>query len=66
MQSTMTKVLENLKNTAIGRCRERIQLASQKAKELMADEKCSLAKEREPCIIDNHGMTTAFKRRHGL
>jgi hypothetical protein len=66
MQDDMTKIIEKMKNAAIGRCRERIELASQRAKERMADGKCCVIKEKEFYTIENHGMTTIFKRRHGL
>lgn len=62
----MARIIEKIKNEAIGRCRERIEMASHRAKVLMAEEKNRPPIDKEYHTAEDHGMTSAFKRRHGL
>jgi len=65
MASNFNGILEKLKGNAIGRCRERIDLAADKARGVLngkrpEDPKNSPPKKEPP------GMTSLMKRQHGL
>jgi hypothetical protein len=66
----MTRDINNkigkLKDVAIGRCRERIEQAACKAKELMNRPKPEGEKEGTPNYTQPSGITSFFKKRHGL
>jgi hypothetical protein len=60
------KKIGKLKDIAIGRCRERIELAACKAKELMNNPAPEGKNERCRYNGQSSGMTSFLKRRHGL
>ena len=65
MASNFNGILEKLKDNAVGRCRERIELAADKAKGVLNGKKpedpMDSPPKREP-----PGMTSYMKRQHGL
>jgi len=66
----MTRDINNkigkLKDMAIGRCRERIEQAACRAKELMNKPTSEGQKEGPPNYTQPSGMTSFLKKRHGL
>jgi len=58
--------IDKLKDMAIGRCRERIELAASKAKELMNNPLPEGKDERRRYNNQPSGMTSFLKRRRGL
>ena len=60
------KKIGKLKNIAIDRCRERIEQAACKAKELMNKPKSEGQKEGTTHYTQPSGMTSFIKKRHGL
>jgi hypothetical protein len=66
MKENLIKIIGSLKAETVGRCRERIDQASQKAKEIMGREGCSCRKDVKSCCHEKPGVTTILKRRHGL
>jgi hypothetical protein len=65
MASNFNGILEKLKDNAVGRCRERIELAADKAKGVLngkkPEDRTDSPPKREP-----PGMTSYMKRQHGL
>ncbi|PKL58288.1 MAG: hypothetical protein CVV34_03065 [Methanomicrobiales archaeon HGW-Methanomicrobiales-5] len=66
MVQDILQAINSLKNTAVGRCRQRIEEAARKACELrgsgqMEEEKKQSESCKPPC-----GVTSILKRRHGL
>jgi len=55
-----------LKDMAIGRCRERIEQAACRAKELMNKPKSEGQKEGTANYTQPSGITSFLKKRHGL
>ena len=55
-----------LKDMAIGRCRERIEQAACKAKELMNKPKSEGQKQETANYTQSSGITSFLKKRHGL
>jgi hypothetical protein len=55
-----------LKDLAIDRCREQIEQARIKAKELINGESFERQKEKKPNHIQLYGVTSFLKKRHGL
>jgi len=55
-----------LKDLAIDRCRERIEQAKLKAKELMNGEGLERQKEKKTNHIQPYDVTSFLKKRHGL
>jgi len=60
------KKIGKLKDIAIGRCRERIELAACKAKELMNNPAPEGKNEKYQYNSQSSGMTSFLKRKHGL
>ena len=60
------KKIGKLKDIAIGRCRERIEQAACRAKELMNKPNPEGKDERYRYTNQTPGMTSFLKRRHGL
>jgi hypothetical protein len=58
--------IEKLKGMAIGRCRERIDQAACRAKELMNRSGSEEQPEQKITSIESYGMTSCLKKRHGL
>ncbi len=59
-------IIESLKAETVGRCRERIEQASKKAKKIIGEGQCSRPAANRECSIGNHSVTGALRRRHGL
>jgi hypothetical protein len=66
MSQDSEKKIGKLKDMAIGRCRERIEQAACKAKELMNKPKYEGQKEGTTNYTQPSGMTSFLKKRHGL
>jgi len=66
MSQDSEKKIGKLKNIAIDRCRERIEQAACKAKELMNKPSPEGKDERYRYTNQTPGMTTFLKKRHGL
>jgi len=60
------KKIDKLKDIAIGRCRERIEMAACKAKELMNNPTPEGKDKAYRYTSQPAGMTSFLKRRHGL
>jgi len=60
------KKIGKLKDIAIGRCRERIEQAACKAKELINNSSPERKEERYRYNNQPSGMTSFLKRKHGL
>jgi hypothetical protein len=61
----ITKIISSLQTTAVNRCRERLDEAAIRARDLISrgeggDEKCAAYNTPE------YGVTSLLKRRHGL
>ncbi|MGD1005018.1 MAG: hypothetical protein ABR887_06295 [Methanoregulaceae archaeon] len=66
MAHDINKKIERLKDVAIGRCRERIEQAACKAKELLNRPKPEGPKEGDANYPQPSGVTSFLKKRHGL
>jgi hypothetical protein len=66
MAGDIDKKIVKLKDLAIDRCRERIEQAKLKAKELMNGEGLEGQKEKKTNHIQPYGVTSFLKKRHGL
>jgi hypothetical protein len=66
MSQDSEKKIGKLKDMALGRCRERIEQAACKAKELMNKPKSEGQKEGTTHYTQPSGMTSFLKKRHGL
>jgi hypothetical protein len=66
MVQDILKAIDALKNTAVGRCRQRIEEAAQKARELRGDREAEEAKKQSGSCEPRCGVTSILKRRHGL
>jgi hypothetical protein len=66
MVNDIIKAIDALKNTAVARCRERIEEAALKARGLRSGDPVE-AKKESPGSSERHcGVTSILKRRHGL
>jgi hypothetical protein len=65
MPQDLNKLIEKIKASAVDRCRDRLDAAACKARGSIAT---STAENRKnfPPDIETHGVTSAFKKRHGL
>jgi hypothetical protein len=66
MGGDIDKKIVRLKDLAIDRCRERIEQAKLKAKDLMNGEGLERQKEKKTNHIQPYGVTSFLKKRHGL
>jgi hypothetical protein len=66
MSGDIDKKIVRLKDLAIDRCRERIEQAKLKAKDLMNGEGLERQKEKKTNHIQPYGVTSFLKKRHGL
>ena len=66
MAGNINNQIGKLKDIAIGRCRERIEQAACKAKELMNRPKPEGEKEGTANYTQPSGITSFLKKRHGL
>lgn len=66
MTRDITAIIETIRNNAVGRCRERIEKASRKARELAASGHKADVKKEPLNSEPQCGVTSILKRRHGL
>jgi hypothetical protein len=66
MVKDITKTINALRCTAVGRCRERLEMAAQKAKDILKNGQQEEKKETAPSTEEQYGVTSLMKRRHGL
>lgn len=66
MAGDLDNNIVKLKDLALDRCRERIERAKFKAKELINGEGLNRQKEKERDSVQSYGMTSFLKKRHGL
>jgi hypothetical protein len=66
MARDINNKIDMLKGLAIYRCRERIEQAKCKAKELINGENPKKQKEYPPNHTQAYGVTSVLKKRHGL
>jgi hypothetical protein len=66
MARDINNKIERLKDLAINRCRERIEQAKCKAKELINGENPKKQKEDNPSHTQPYDVTSFLKKRHGL
>ena len=66
MQDNILTIIGTLKAETIGRCRERIDLASKKAQEIVGKGQPACRAGSQAQEVERHGVTEIIKRRHGL
>jgi hypothetical protein len=66
MAQDINKKIEKLKDMAVGRCRERIDQAACKAKELLNRPKTEGRKKEDADYPQSSGITSFLRKRHGL
>jgi hypothetical protein len=66
MVKDITKTINALRCTAVGRCRERLEQAAQKAKGILKNGQQEEKKETAPPSEEQYGVTSLMKRKHGL
>lgn len=65
MPQDLTKLIEKIKASAVERCRDRIDAAASKARELLKTNTAENGKDSSPGT-ETHGVTSVLKKRHGL
>lgn len=66
MPKDFTATIGALRDAAVGRCRDRIEQAAIRARDLVGSGKpADTAEERHPCGKE-YGVTSVLKQRHGL
>jgi len=66
MARDMTKIIDTLRDTAVGRCRERLEQAALRAKGLIRNGNSTGKSESPPAKAPEYGVTSLLKRKHGL
>jgi hypothetical protein len=66
MVNDLTGTINALRCAAIGRCRERLDLAAQKAKGLLSNSQPLNLNDKTPPCKEQYGVTSLMKRKHGL
>lgn len=66
MAKDITKTINALRCIAVGRCRERLDEAAEKARGILKNGQPAEQKERSSSGEEQYGVTTLMKRRHGL
>lgn len=66
MVQDIITAINALKNTAVGRCRQRIEEAAQKARELRGGGAAEDGTTRSESCKPPCGVTSILKRKHGL
>jgi hypothetical protein len=66
MVKDITKTINALRCTAVERCRERLEQATQKAKDILKTGQPEEKKEKIPPCEEKYGITSLMKRKHGL
>lgn len=64
MAKDYTTVIRSLQATAVNRCRQRLDEAAARAKDLMG--RGENGDEKAPAYGTDYGVTSVLKRRHGL
>jgi len=66
MARDLTAIIETMRSNAVGRCRERIEQAAQKARDMAAGGRRDDTMKEPPHSEPQCGVTSILKRRHGL
>lgn len=66
MVNDLTGTINALRCAAVGRCRERLDQAAQKAKGLMSNDQLPDRNDKSPPCKEQSGVTSLMKRKHGL
>lgn len=66
MVNDVTGTINALRCAAVGRCRERLDQAAQKAKRLMCNDQLPDRNDKTPPCKEQYGVTSLMKRKHGL
>jgi len=66
MVKDITKTIDALRFATVGRCRERLKYAAQKAKGLLKTGQVEEKDEEFPPCKEQYGVTSLMKRKHGL
>jgi hypothetical protein len=66
MAKDLTKIVNSLRDAAVGRCKERIEQAAQKTKCVFNPQKPVAPDEKISSGTNTCGVTALLKRRHGL
>jgi hypothetical protein len=62
----LKNIIDKLKTEAVGRCRERLESAAQKARAMVKREQYGSEKEKSKFSEKEHGVTMVLKRKYGL
>jgi hypothetical protein len=66
MVKDLTTTINELRCSAVGRCRERLEQAAQKAKGILKTKETEEVKETPQPSKDQYGVSSILKRKHGL
>jgi hypothetical protein len=66
MVKDLPKTINELRCAAVGRCRERLELAAQKAKGIFKSGHIEEKDDAVPPCKEQYGVTSLLKRKHGL
>jgi hypothetical protein len=66
MVKDITTTINALRCMAVGRCRERLDQAAQKAKGFLKNGQQEEKKEKPQSCEEQYGVTSLMKRKHGL
>jgi hypothetical protein len=66
MVKDLTKSINELRCAAVGRCRERLEQAAQKAKGMLKNGQIEETEDPVPPSKEQYGVTSLLKRKHGL
>lgn len=65
MPQDLNKLIEKIKASAVERCRDRLDTAACKARGLISTNTAENNKNTPP-LSETHGITSVFKKQHGL
>lgn len=66
MVKDLAKSINELRCAAVGRCRERLEQAAQKAKGMLKNGQIEEKEDPVPPCKEQYGVTSLLKRKHGL
>ena len=66
MSKDYSQVIGTLRETAIGRCRQRIDAAAKKVQDMVKNPPDEKIEKTPPCGKEQYGVTSILKKRHGL
>jgi hypothetical protein len=66
MVKDLAKTINELRHAAVGRCRERLDQAAQKAKVILKNGQIEEKEDTVPSCTEQYGVTSLLKRKHGL